>query len=244
MPVGRIYSRFLHLIAHGPWGPVHQLLIKGFKKIYKIKWDKTSDFKTLGEFFLRDVPYTIGTSDIVSPVEAAVMDGPFPIKMGKQLTVKGLRYDWPDFNELDMERFKNGVFWNFYLAPHDYHWVHFPASGYMLEGYRRAGRHWPVNAIGRALAQNLYSVNERLTFRWQTQTFGQIAMICVGAMGVSGLESAQGHVSYNRWSSLKESIEKGDKALAFKLGSSALLLVERPPASTKELQLVKVGQDL
>ena len=244
MKFGYLYSQLLRGIAYGPWGPLHRPIIQVYKKLYGIEWDDISDFKKLGDFFLREVPYSIDPAPIVSPAEAKLMDGPLKIQLDQQVSVKGHHYHWTDFREIDHLKFKEGTFWNFYLAPKDYHWVHIPTDGKNLEGFRHKGHLWPVNALGRKLQPNLYTKNERVTFRWKHEEFGQVIMICIGAMGVSGLHCDMGPVSHNQWTPIADDIKKGQRILGFKLGSAALLLVEKAPSSLKELSVVRVGNAL
>lgn len=237
------YSRLLHLIAYGPWGSLHRVLIFIFKKIYGITWSNAERFATLGDFFLRSVRYQIGSSPLVSPAEANVLEGPAVIQLEKPISVKGLTYTWKNFREIDVEKFKSGTFWNLYLAPYHYHWVHAAAAGKNLRAYRHHGRLWPVNGLGRFLCPTLYSENERLTFTWESEDFGQIAMICIGAMGVSDLHSQLGEVPYGAWKTLAPKVEKGQKLLGFKLGSTVVLLTEQTRASFLTKTMVRVGDD-
>jgi len=87
-------------------------------------------------------------------------------------------------------------------------------------------------------------VNERLTYRWQSKDFGQVIMICIGALGVSALHCDLGEVPPEKWTTLKSQVKKGDRLLAFRLGSSALLLLERPPSSLYMKSMVRLGNGL
>ncbi len=239
-----LHCRILKLIAYGPWGKFHQLLIWVFKTLYSIEWKHTSQFKTLGEFFLRSVPFHISSSPLLSPAEARLIEGPSKIDLNEKISIKGLQYSWGQFKEFDASQYSQGVYWNFYLAPHNYHWVHSAATGTNLQAYRWHGKKWPVNALGRKLAPNLYVENERLTFKFQTPEFGEVIMICVGAMGVSELYCDRGDVSYGQWVNLQKRVIKGERLLAFKLGSTVIMLVERAPPSLKQDSVVRVGDEL
>lgn len=240
-----LHTRAVWLIANGPWGKkVHQCFIGIFKSLYGIDWPETSSFKTLGEFFLRSVRFQIASENLVSPIEGKCVDGPALIFRSDGTEVKKLHYEWKNFKELDLSRFQNGMFWNFYLAPKNYHWVHAACEGRNLEARRHRGNFLPVNALGRWLSPLLFSENERLTFKWESETYGQVLMICVGAMAVSGLYSEKGEVSYDHWTKLSDSVQKAERLLAFKLGSSVLLLVERAPSGVDKKTMLRVGDAL
>jgi phosphatidylserine decarboxylase len=247
-----IHTKIVHWIAYGPWGKkVHQFFISVFKKLYGIEWADTSSFETLGDFFLRSILILPAGEPLVSPAEGRVIDGPhlFQKMTADQLNkeaveVKGLVYQWKDFKEIDIQKFQNGCYWNFYLAPKNYHWVHAASAGTQLEAFRHSGKLWPVNALGRFLSENLYTENERLTFRWQTENFGEVVMICIGAMAVSGLYSEKGEVPYNQWKILSPYVQKAERLLAFKLGSSVLLLTQKTPSGLEKKSVVRVGDAL
>ncbi|MDB5037794.1 MAG: phosphatidylserine decarboxylase [Bacteriovoracaceae bacterium] len=239
-----LYSLALGCLAYGPWGPLHQIFIFVFKKIYRIESDKNLRFKTLGDFFLRPTPIKLGSAPLVSPVEGYCFEGPKPINLSETISAKGIEYSWRSFQEIDAAQFHRGVYWNFYLAPHNYHWVHAPASGKNLEGFRTRGAKLPVNAFGRWLEPKLFNVNERLTFKFQTEEFGKIVMICVGAMGVSALFSDKGVLEYDRWMPLQKDLKKGERLLGFRLGSTVILLTEKPIPSPSSKSVVRVGDEL
>ncbi len=241
--IGPIHSLFMRLWAYGPWGPLHQWSILVFKNVYGIKWGDTSKFKTLGDFFLREVPYQVAPSALVSPVQARLIDGPRSMADRGQTHVKGLTYAWdqmPELKNID----PTSVLWNLYLAPYDYHWVHSSCSGKNLRAYRHRGKRWPVNALGRWLCPNLYQENDRVTFQWENADFGLVTMICVGAMGVSSLYSLKGPVPCDQWTPLGDGVSKAEKLLAFELGSTVLMLIQKPPASLSGAKLLNVGDAL
>ncbi|MCK7594668.1 archaetidylserine decarboxylase [Pseudomarimonas salicorniae] len=89
------------------------------------------------------------------------------------------------------QRFAGGDFLNVYLSPRDYHRVHMPWTGTLIETLHIPGRLFsvapgPVEAIPR-----LFARNERLVCRFETD-FGPMAVVMVGAMLVSGVETVWG----------------------------------------------------
>jgi phosphatidylserine decarboxylase len=242
--VAPIYGRLVNWLAYGPWGPLHQMFIAIFKKMYGIEWSGTQKFRTLGEFFLRPVRIELSNRPLSSPVEGFCFEGPTPVLLTETISAKGICYGWKSFYEIETTRFPRGTYWNFYLAPQNYHWVHSPAAGSKLEGFRTQGAKLPVNAFGRWLEPKLFHVNERLTFRFATEEFGQVYLICVGAMGVASLYCDKGVVEYDRWTTLEAKVEKGEKLLGFRLGSTVIMVTEKPVSSPLVKSVVRVGDAL
>ena len=103
-------------MVHGGKG-IHQVLIRIFRSLYRIKWDDISSFQRLGDFFLRDVSFNLSKRALVCPVECQVLEGPAKIKLDEEISVKGIRYRWEGMPEFESASLSNGTFWNFYLAP-------------------------------------------------------------------------------------------------------------------------------
>lgn len=242
--VGPLFSKCLGWIAYGPWGFAHQLSIRIFAKAYKIQLPDGVHFKTLGDFFLRDTEIHLDPSPLLSPVEGFCLEGPNPIDLSGGVSAKGVDYSWNSFAEFDAQKFKNGRFWNLYLAPHNYHWVHLPCDASDVQAYRTSGARLPVNAFGRRLEPKLFLVNERLTFKFHSKDWGEVLLICVAAMGVSNLVSKLGQVPYGQWTRLSNQAARGERVLGFRLGSTVIMLTERSPTSSRFKTVVRVGDGL
>jgi phosphatidylserine decarboxylase len=217
-----------------------------FRSLFKIPADQGQDAKTLGEFFLRSVPFTLSSAELVCPASSSVLDAALPIRTTQSVGAKGLTYYWEDFHEMpELCNWQNGQFWNFYLAPKDYHWVHAPCAGSQVEACFVSGLKWPVNAWGRKHFPRLYGHNDRITYRWQHPQFGGIRMSCIGAMGVSSLRSELEPVGTGDFKACATTIQKGQRLLAFELGSTVFLWIENPPPTlTAMMSVVSVGDAL
>lgn len=219
------YSRFIRLIAYGPWGPIHSISIFIFRILYKIPKTRQK-FRSLGEFFLRSTEINTNSAPLICPTECRVIEGPSLFK-NESVTVKGLRYAWACMPELADFKFESAYFWNFYLAPHNYHWVHAPAAGKNARAYWHRGLKWPVNDWGRRKSAAVYAENERLTFQYETEEFGKVWVICVGALGVSSFRSSFHPHQPAEWTKASFTFSKGQQLLGFEMGSSVLLVVEK-----------------
>lgn len=85
-------------------------------------------------------------------------------------------------------RFHGGLFATVYLSPRDYHRVHMPWSGTLLETVHVPGRLFSVGPAAVAHVPRLFARNERLVCHFET-SFGPMAVVLVGAMLVSGVET-------------------------------------------------------
>ena len=84
--------------------------------------------------------------------------------------------------------FAGGSFVNVYLSPRDYHRVHMPWAGELLETLHVPGRLFSVAPFAVEAIPRLFARNERLVCHFQTD-FGPMAVVMVGAMLVSGVET-------------------------------------------------------
>jgi phosphatidylserine decarboxylase len=160
---------------------------------------------------------------------------------GELVQVKGIIYT---VSELTAGRAATGVVVNMYLSPKDYHQVHSPVSGVLREIAFVPGTLWPVNDWALHNVCKLFSTNERAIFTIETERFGMIYLVMVGALNVGNILTPWGEspsVVQGAESVLSPqcSIVAGDKLGAFALGSSVLVVL---PSSHFGQQEVKVGE--
>ena len=113
-----------------------------------------------------------------------------PIERGRLFQAKGR---WFSAAELlgDASRadaFDDGTFATVYLSPKDYHRVHMPWDGRLLETVHIPGRLFSVGPAAVREVPNLFARNERLVCHFDCD-FGPMALVMVGAMLVSGVET-------------------------------------------------------
>lgn len=85
--------------------------------------------------------------------------------------------------------FAEGLFATVYLSPRDYHRVHMPWTGTLRETVHVPGRLFSVGPDAVRNVPRLFARNERLACLFDTD-FGPMAMVMVGALLVSGVETA------------------------------------------------------
>jgi phosphatidylserine decarboxylase len=96
------------------------------------------------------------------------------------------------------EAFANGEFATVYLSPKDYHRVHMPWTGTLLETVHVPGRLFSVGPAAVRTVPRLFARNERLVCHFDT-SFGPMAVVMVGALLVSGVETVWSGIEIPRY---------------------------------------------
>lgn len=196
---------------------------------------------------------------IVSPVDGVlVVDG--VISDSLALSVKSVQYSVEQLLGDDAawaSRFAGGAYQVLYLSPRDYHRMHSPVSGRVVEYRWIHGDFWPVNSLADRLP-NVYCDNERVVSYLDTGR-GVVAMVKVAAFGVGyislrylGEEPGDRDAALRRrhWRTYGEDesprVTRGEEIASFGLGSTVVLLYERSAATLRgdALGPVRVGMEI
>jgi len=199
------------------------------------------EYRTLKEFFCRRLKpgarqIAPGEDVVVSPVDGTVSQlgdishGTLIQAKGKEFTVAELLGG----NEERARRYCGGKFITIYLSPRDYHRIHMPVSGNLIRFSYLPGRLYPVNQLGVQHVDRLFARNERLVTYIQTDKWGEVALIKVGALFVGSVKvvycSASTNEKHGR--QMEDEIagspryEKGQEVGWFEFGSTVILLFE------------------
>ena len=156
-------------------------LLKWYVRHYQVNTDEMEgdleDYASLAEFFVR--PLKEGARTVVdlagavaSPCDGTVAaigqarKGVQRLEDGQELPVGELLGEEGDFEE--------GAFIVIYLAPPDYHRVHFPLGG-QVTGYRYLPGHlWPVFPAAVRSVKKLFAKNERLVVFQESPGAGRV----------------------------------------------------------------------
>ena len=116
-----------------------------------------------------------------------------PIEGGRIFQAKGQSFTAAELlgDEAAAAPFADGLFATVYLSPKDYHRVHMPWTGTLRETVHVPGRLFSVGPDAVRLVPRLFARNERLACLFDTD-FGPMAMVMVGALLVSGVETVWG----------------------------------------------------
>ncbi|CRF29002.1 phosphatidylserine decarboxylase [Mycobacterium tuberculosis] len=176
---------------------------------------------------------------MVSPVDALIT-GMGSIQEGLIVNVKGQDYAIDELLNQSprMINYKHGFYYVLYLSPTDYHRIHSPVTGTILEKEHVAGKVYPVNDFGLKHMRRVLSRNERLITYIQHET-GEVAVVKVGALNVSSIQYV---------SPLPTKLNRGDELAYFEFGSTVVLLTEsgtfNPRQDLKVSSWVAMGEAL
>ncbi|CAG7651610.1 Phosphatidylserine decarboxylase proenzyme [Paenibacillus solanacearum] len=203
-----------------------RLLIPRFAKAYGIRVEDAEkaihEYASLNDFFTRRLKEGLRPIDptpdtLISPVDALIT-GMGPIKDGLIVNVKGQDYTIEELlnHSPRMINYKSGFYYVLYLSPTDYHRIHSPVTGVIVEKEHVAGKVYPVNDFGLRHMRRVLSRNERLITYVQHER-GEVAVVKVGALNVSSIQYV---------SPLPDALVRGGDLAYFEFGSTVVLLTE------------------
>jgi len=226
-----------------------KVLIARFAKLYQINIDEAekqlSEYHSLNEFFTRRLkqgarPIIEDTQSIISPVDALITScGKITDHM--LLNVKGQSYSVRDLlqSEQNAQRFNDGYFYVLYLSPTDYHRIHTPIAGKIIERKHLLGKVYPVNDASMTMMSQVLNRNERLITYIEHENHTQVAVVKVGALNVSSIKYVDEQQQF---------CNKGDELAYFEFGSTVVLLFEAnsfiPAAEATINTRIKMGEKL
>ena len=208
-------------------------------------------FPTFNDFFTRQLiddarPVDRAAESLVSPVDGTV-SAAGKIDSDMLLQAKGLHYSLSDLMMTDIDdaaRFNNGVFATLYLAPHNYHRVHCPLNASLIAARYVPGALYSVNESTVSILPNLFTRNERLICRFDSDA-GPMILIFVGALHVGSISTPwTGRIQPRRKGVVHDidiganehptSVNKGDLLGWFNMGSTVILLLPQGTAAWEE----------
>ncbi|MDR0182465.1 archaetidylserine decarboxylase [Lysobacter arvi] len=181
-----------------------------------------------------------------------------PIENGRIFQAKGQSFTAAELlgDDADAAPFNDGLFATVYLSPRDYHRVHMPWTGRLRETVHVPGRLFSVGTAAVANVPRLFARNERLVCHFDTD-FGPMAMVMVGALLVSGVETvwsgeeipAYGdRINRKDWRAENITLDRFAEMARFNYGSTVIVLLPRGVAtldpSLHAESPVRLGQKL
>jgi len=246
-----------------PW--FKNLLIRAFLKRFAVDMTEAIEvdpyrYRSFNEFFTRALrpgtrPIAAGTSAIASPVDGVVsqcgnIDG------DELLQAKGRHYTLAELlaEQEWARRFEGGSFAALYLAPFNYHRIHMPVHGRLLDTLYVPGRLFSVNAATARHVPQLFARNERVLTLFDGEC-GLFALVLVGALNVGSIATVwAGDITpaarrvMTRIPASGVTLDKGAELGRFNMGSTVILLFEanrarwHPPLRAGSV--VQLGQAL
>lgn len=172
--------------------------IRPFIKFHCIYMDEVlepvENFKTFNEFFYRKLKPDARKCD--APGEPRVVVSPADcrstmfesVSRATEIWIKGREFSierlfgtaYPDL----VDKFIDGPLAIFRLAPQDYHRFHIPVDGVLGEPRTIEGEYYTVNPMAIRSALDVYGENVRVLVPIESEEFGTVMVVCVGAMMV------------------------------------------------------------
>lgn len=226
---------------------VLQRVVRSYCRVFRVDLSDAAvprgGFRTFNEFFTRRLvpqarPVDPDPDVVVSPSDGRVM-AVGTVSQGLALQAKGRFY--PVSRLLGDEElcgsFEGGPYVTIYLSPRDYHRVHVPCDGEVVEVRHLPGRLYTVAPRAADLIGELLPRNERIHAVMRT-AFGTVLVSMVGATGVGRMTLAFADLTSNLRGPVVArserfdppvSARKGDDLGAFNVGSTVVLLLPPGP---------------
>lgn len=195
--------------------------------------DPVDNFTCFDDFFTRRLkpearPFDPDPHVLASPADGKILVFP-ELKEGTRLPVKGALLPIERLLGMPAEEFRGGAVLVIRLAPHDYHRYHFPDSGEAGPAREIHGCYHSVSPIALERVPDAFLRNKRTVTLFDSDHFGRIAYVEVGALTVGTIIQtyAAGRV------------ERGQEKGYFRFGGSTLVLVFEPQRVTFDSDLVQ-----
>lgn len=218
------------------------------------KLTSIDDYASLQELFTREIDLkhrdTVNIDDhnVISPADSSVSQIG-NIDNDTLIQAKGFKFSLEALlgDSHFAREFTNGSYTTLYLAPHDYHRVHMPISGKLINQRFIPGKLFSVNNYTASKVNNLFARNERLCCIFETE-HGLMAQIMVGAMIVGSIISEWGGNSHTESPNISKDFANGPKLAKgahmgmFAFGSTVITLFQENKIKWDDK--IKIGQKL
>lgn len=263
----RLLSSLARKLAYSTNPKIKQTLIDYVVRKFSVDVEEaaqpdTHAYPSFNAFFTRELRAGVREPDpranaIVMPADGHISQCG-PIESGQIFQAKGHSYSVEALlgSAKESRVYQNGAFATIYLSPRDYHRVHMPFTGRLLETRHIPGRLFSVGVDAVESIPGLFARNERLVCHFET-SFGPMAVVMVGALLVSGIQTVwsgeevppYAHAPQRKdYQDRNITLERFQEMARFNYGSTVIVLL---PPSTVDLlsdlhaqMPVKLGQAL
>ncbi len=216
-------------------------------------------YRSIHELFTRRLrpgarPLDPDPGSLLSPVDgvlsqaAAVGSGVLPQAKGRTYPLSALLAD-------DDGPYRAGSHACLYLAPKDYHRIHAPCDAALHGLTHVPGDLYPVNEMAVAHVDGLFAKNERLIAHLVSERLGRVAVVMVGATIVGKVRATAAPDFVTNLPGVKAPrrldfspplpIGRGEELGVFEMGSTVVLVTERPVVFVRPLgEAVQFGEAL
>ena len=261
----RLLSRIVYRATRWTWRPWKNFLIGRVVAGYRVDMSEAQQpdpfaYPSFNAFFTRALKSGARPAPADPRAVACPADGRISqfgrIRDGRIVQAKGMDFSVAELlgDDAAAAGYTNGHFITVYLSPRDYHRVHMPLAGTLRETVHIPGRLFSVAPFAVDAVLRLFARNERLVCRFDGAP-SPFAVVLVGAMLVSGIETVWGGVEVPPYANAITRRDWRDTALArgvelgrFNMGSTVILLlpdgrVELDPGLTEQAA-VHMGQTI
>lgn len=263
----RLLTRIVHAATRWTWRPWKDALIRWFVRSYDVNLAEAEqpdpraypDFNAMFTRALRAGarPIDPDPRSLACPADGRISQAG-AIGDGRIFQAKGRDYSATELlgDPARAETYRNGRFATVYLGPRDYHRVHMPLGGELLETLHVPGRLFSVAPGPVASIPRLFARNERLVCHFRGE-HGPFAVVLVGAMLVSSVSTVWSGMEIppyakrarrSDWRARRIRLERGAELGRFNMGSTVIVLLPgaefawRPGLAAE--QAVRVGEAL
>ena len=261
----RFLSRLVGWATRWTWAPWKNFLIRRIVDRYGVDLDEAREpdplaYRHFNAFFTRALktgvrPQPADTDAIISPADGRISQAGV-ITADRIVQAKGRDFSAAQLlsDAAAAHRYAGGSFLTVYLSPRDYHRVHMPLAGQLVETTHVPGRIFSVAPFAVEAVPQLFARNERLVCHFQS-AHGPFVVVLVGAMLVSGIETVWSGVEVPPYASktirrdyreTKIALARGAEMGRFNMGSTVIVLLPealgRFDADLATEQVVQLGQ--
>ena len=262
----RLLSALARQVAYSRWRPLKDWLIRLAIRTFDINVAEAADpeprnYESFNAFFTRALRNGARVPDPDPSALLMPADGNISqigrIAEGRIFQAKGQAFTAAELlGDAQLAApYADGWFANIYLSPRDYHRVHMPWAGTLVETLHVPGRlfsvaPWAVRAIPR-----LFARNERLVCHFDTER-GPMCVVMVGALLVSGVETVWNGVNIPGYASKPWRLDFRGRGIRlgrfaemarFNYGSTVIVLWPKDAAQLPDLPtgtVTRLGQRL
>ncbi len=231
--------------------PLRKSITRWFVSHYKVDMSEALEpdltaYPDFNSFFTRALrpearPVTQEAGQICCPADSAISQLG-DIQGAQVFQAKGHSYSLLELLGSSAERaqpYMGGRFATMYLSPGDYHRLHMPLSGRLLETVYIPGRLFSVSPDYTESIPHLFTRNERVVCVFQTEV-GLMAVVLVGAIFVGSIETIwAGEITPPGGKAIKVTtydvtgdnviqLERGEEMGRFNMGGSTVIVLFGP----------------
>ncbi|MGL1933370.1 MAG: archaetidylserine decarboxylase [Fibrobacterales bacterium] len=245
-----LISQLFGWLAYREWPLFAPIFRDVFVNMYSIDMSEAeaeqSEYPSVQKLFIRRLKKgarPIGSDELISPVDGKLSQyGTIHQPELELIQAKGKTYSLEKLigSKERANSFENGIWATIYLAPFNYHRIHSPVTGSIVETTYIPGNLWPVNTMSIARVPELFCVNERVITTIEGENGGTCLVVKVGATNVGRISLSYTDLIISntisplapqkpvQWKPSEPiAITKGDELGIFELGSTVVIIADK-----------------